>query len=642
MRITFPLTFPKISSVFNFTNAKIVFNEILIGTLGFLLVINFLYTPSFIKTLLIVFSYIALAPVVYSALKALLSRQITIDLLASIALVFTFVQGEWVSAVFINLMLASARLFSAFTERRTENILSHLLKLRPGMVTVQASGTVQDIPLEQVKIGDMVVVEAGNRVPIDGVVIHGEASIDQSTLTGESQAIAKKVGDKVFSSTLNTSGSLIVRAEKVGEDTTISKMIALVDEASREKTKTETLANKFSAWYIFIMLVGSVVIFLITKNLNMVLGVLLVTCADDIAVAVPLGFTVAIAKAARHGIVVKGSAVMEKVRNIDIFVTDKTGTLTRGASKVSGVKTYNGVTSDEFNKILSVCVADSKHPTSLAIAHYLKGVSVPLAAPDEVREYPGDGIVVKKNNVSYAEGKLSFIKRLGVKISPDFEVEVRKEEEKGLSVSVVSRENEIAGYISYEDDLKKYVKESIAETKEMGVKKWVMLTGDNEYVAHRVAEKVGVDEFKANQTPESKLNEIKSLKVSGSKIAMMGDGVNDAAALALADVSFAMGAIGSDASIEAADITLMHDDIRRVPEAMLLSKESIRIVKQNFAIWIISNGLGLFLVFGGYIGPMGASLYNFITDFLPILNVFQIYYLKINKHAYDDFSENVH
>ena len=638
MRINFPVTFSKVSSVFNFANAKIIFNEILIGALALVLVINFVYAPHFIKTLLIILSYIALAPVVYSAAKALWSRQITIDLLASIALVFTFIQGEWVSAVFINLMLASARLFSAFTERRTENILSHLLKLRPSMVTVQANGTVQDIPLEQVKIGDMVVVETGNRVPIDGVVIHGEASIDQSTLTGESQAVAKKVGDKVFSSTLNTFGSLIVRAEKVGEDTTISKMILLVDEASRAKTKTETLANKFSAWYIFVMLIGSVVIFLVTKNLDMVLGVLLVTCADDIAVAVPLGFTVAIAKAAKHGIVVKGSAVMERVRNIDIFVTDKTGTLTRGASKVSGIKTYNGVTVEEFNEMLSTCVADSKHPTSLSIAHYLKGISVALMAPDEVKEYPGDGIMVKKDGVSYTEGKLSFIKRLGVKVSPEFEVEVRKEEEKGLSVSIVSREKEIAGYISYEDDLKKYVKESIAETKEMGVKKWVMLTGDNEYVAHRVAEKVGVDEFKANQTPEGKLNEIKRLKATGAKIAMRGDGVNDAASLALADVSFAMGAIGSDASIEAADITLMHDDIRRVPEAMLLSKESIRIVKQNFAIWIISNSLGLFLVFGGYIGPMGASLYNFITDFLPILNIFQIYYLKINKHAYDEFA----
>ncbi len=639
MRITFPLSFPRVSSFFNFTNAKIIFNEVLIGVLGFLLVTNFLYAPSFIKTLLIIFSYIALTPVVYSAAKALWNRQITIDLLASIALVFTFIQGEWVSAIFINLMLASARLFSSFTERRTEDILSHLLKLRPGTVTVQVNGSVQDIPLEQVKIGNMVVVEAGNRVPVDGTVMHGEASIDQSTLTGESQAVEKKVGDKVFSSTLNTFGSLIVRAEKVGEDTTISKMIALVDEASREKTKTETLANKFSAWYIFIMLVSSFIIFFITKNLNIVLGVLLVTCADDIAVAVPLGFTVAIAKAAKHGIVVKGSAVMEKVRNIDIFVTDKTGTLTKGASKVSGIKTYNGVTVEEFNEILSTCVADSKHPTSLAIAHYLKGISVALTAPDEVKEYPGDGITVKKAGVSYTEGKLSFIKRLGVNVSSDFEVEVQEEEEKGLSVSVVSRENEIAGYISYEDDLKKYVKESIAETKEMGVKKWVMLTGDNEYVAHRVAEKVGVDEFKANQTPEGKLNEIKKLKASGAKIAMMGDGVNDAASLALADVSFAMGAIGSDASIEAADITLMHDDIRRVPEAMLLSKESIRIVKQNFIIWVISNGVGLFLVFGGYIGPMGASLYNFITDFLPILNIFQIYYLKINKHTYDEFSE---
>ena len=621
-------------------NFKVLFNEILIGLLFFALVLNFIPDSFgfYLKPLLILVAYIGLAPVLYSAIKALVSREITIDLLASIALLFTFIQGEWVSAVFINLMLTSARLFSSFTERRTENIISHLLKLRPSVVTRQIGDEIREIPIEDVKVGDLIVVEAGNRIAIDGVVVTGEASVDQSTLTGESQAVAKKVGDQVFSSTLNTSGSLVVRVEKIGADTTLSKIISLVDDASRAKTKVETLANKFSSWYILVTLVGSLIIFLVTKNLNVVLGVLLVTCADDIAVAIPLGFTIAISKAARHGIVIKGAAVMERIRNINVFITDKTGTLTKGASKVSGSNTYNGVTQGEFNEILSICVADSKHPTSLAVAHYLKSISVELTAPDEVKEYPGDGIVVKKKGVSYAEGKLAFIKNLGVQIDPAIEVEIRNVEKMGLSVSVVSREDKIVGYLSYEDDLKKYVKESILETKEMGVKKWVMLTGDNEYVAHRVAERVGIDEFKAGLSPEGKLDEVKKIKATGVTIAMMGDGVNDAASLALADVSFAMGAIGSDASIEAADITLMHDDVRRVPEAMLLSKEAIRIVKQNFAIWVISNVVGLTLVFGGYIGPVGASAYNFATDFLPILNIFQIYYLKINKHTYDEFS----
>ena len=609
------------------------------GVLALALILNTLFKNPLENTLLIALSYIAVVPVVYSALRALVKRKVTIDLLASIALIFTFIQGQWVSAVFINLMLASARLFSAYTERRTENIISSLLKLRPTTVTMQVGETVKNIPLADVKIGDLIIVESGNRIPIDGVVTQGQASIDQSTLTGESQPISKKTGDMVFSSTLNTYGSVIVRVEKIGSDTTLEKMIALVDEASRAKTKTETMADKFSAWYIIIMLIGSIIIYFVTKDLNIVLGVLLVTCADDIAVAVPLGFTVAIAKAAKHGIIVKGSAVMERVRDIDVFVTDKTGTLTKSASKIVGLKKYGNFSDEEFYKILSVCVADSKHPTSLAIANYLKGKGVELIAPDEVQEHPGDGIIVKENNITYAEGKLSFIKKLGAEVSAEIELEIINVEKAGLSVSIISKENIIIGYLSYEDDIKKYVKESIIESKEMGVKSWLMLTGDNEYVAHRVADFVGIDDFKANLTPEGKLNEIKALKAQGLKIAMMGDGVNDAASLALADVSFSMGAIGSDASIEAADITLMHDDVRRVPEAILLSKESIRIVKQNFAIWAVSNVLGLFLVFSGRIGPMGASLFNFITDFIPILNVFQIYYLKINKHTYDEFAE---
>ncbi len=621
-------------------NFKIVFNQILIIVLAVALFLNLAYKALITKEIFIVLSFIAVVPVIYSAFLALIKKKITIDLLASIALIFTFIQGEWISAVFINLMLASARLFSAYTERRTENIISRLLKLRPTTVTMQVGEIVKEVPLKDIKVGDLIVVESGKRIPIDGVVIKGEASIDQSTLTGESQPVSKKIGDKVLSSTLNTYGSIIVKVEKIGKDTTLEKMIALVDEASRAKTKTETLADKFSTWYIVIMLASSALIYLVTKNLDMVLGVLLVTCADDIAVAVPLGFTVAIAKAAKHGIVVKGSAVMEKAHNIDIFVTDKTGTLTKGIAKIVGVKKYIDISDSEFDKILSMCVVDSKHPTSLAILNYLKEKGVDLKAPEEVEEHPGDGIIVKEKGVTYVEGKLAFIKKLGATVTAEIELDIRNTEKSGLSVSVICKEKDITGYVSYEDDLKKYVKESIIETKELGVKSWLMLTGDNEYVAHRIAEKVGIDNFKANLTPEGKLNELKKLKAEGYKIAMMGDGVNDSASLALADVSFAMGAIGSDASIEASDITLMHDDVKRVPEAMLLSKESIKIVKQNFAIWAITNGVGLWLVFSGHIGPVGASLYNFVTDFLPIVNVFQIYYLKINKHVYEEFKSD--
>lgn len=624
---------------------KIYFNEILtillIFTLlyygfGFLKVFD--SQSLFVKVsniLIIIVSVIGVVPVLFTAVSALIKKTVTVELLASIALVFTLLQGEWVSAVFINLMLTSARLFSAFTERKTEDIISRLLKLRPTVVRVQDGEDVKEKKLEEVLVGDVVLVESGDRIPIDGVVIKGQASVDQSTLTGESEPLSKGVESKVFSSTLCLSGSLFVRAEKVGEDTTLSKMIKLVDEASRAKTKTETLANRFSAWYIFVTLVGVVVIYLLTQNLNLILSILLVTCADDLAVAIPLGFTVAISKAAKHGIVIKGASVMEKIKDIKVFVTDKTGTLTKGIAVVNKVVPTNGYTEKDCVEAGMFASADSKHPTALAIIEYIKKGNTKISVPDEVREFPGEGVWAKHGNKEYFDGKVSFLQKNGVDFSKSDLDLIQNEQNKGFSVNLLAIDKKLVGFFVLSDQIKKYAKEVVNETRSLGVEKWVMLTGDNEQVASRVTKEIGVDEFYAGLKPEEKLEHIKDLKKTYGNIAMMGDGVNDAASLALADVSFAMGAIGSDVSVEASDITLMKDDLRRVPEAIFLSNESIKIVKQNFIIWGLSNGLGLWLVFSGLLGPVGASAYNFLTDFIPILNVFKIYNLKINKHTYD-------
>lgn len=572
---------------------------------------------------------------VFSAVQALLKKNITIDLLAGIALIFTLAQGEWVSAVFINLMLSSARLFSAFTERKTENIISHLLKLRPTVVKVQHGENFKEKSLDEVSIGDIVMVDSGDRIPVDGIVTEGEASVDQSTLTGESEPVSKKVGSEVFSSTLCVSGSLFVKATKVGEDTTLSKMIKLVDEASRAKTKTETIANRFSAWYISITLIGVVVIYLFTHNLSLVLSVLLVTCADDLAVAIPLGFTVAISKGAKHGIIVKGAAVMERLKDITTFVTDKTGTLTRGVSVVTEVIPVDGASITDCMKAGIICSTGSKHPTSKAVLEYAKNKNESIHTPEDIKEFPGEGVWAKHDGIEYLHGRVSFLIHNGVSVSKDIIKQISEEQSSGGSVSAVAIDKKIVGFFVLVDDIRKYAKEAIAETRTLGVKKWIMLTGDNEQVATRVAGEVGLDEFYANLKPAEKLEHIKKLKKRHGVIAMMGDGVNDAASLAIADVSFAMGAIGSDTAIEAADIALMHDDLRRVPEAIFLSKEVLIIVKQNFWIWFLSNAVGLGFVFVGVLGPVGAAVYNFATDFLPILNVFRIYNLKINKHTYD-------
>lgn len=590
---------------------------------------------------LIAVCIVGVAPVIWSAIIALIRRKITIDLLASIALVFSFLDGQWVSAAFINLMLASARLFDAFTERRTQNILSKLLKLRPDHVHVQKGNSVVLVPLEQVVAGDLVVIEAGSRIPVDGVVVTGQASVDESTLTGESEPVLKKAGSSVFSSTLSVSGSLVVRAERVGADTTLSKMIALVDEASRAKTKVERLADRFSFWYITIMLVASGVIYLFSHDISLVLAVLLVVCADDIAVAVPLGFTISIAKAARHGLIIKGASVLERVRSIQVIVTDKTGTLTRGTARVYQEILSEGSSLETFHTMAGHATLESTHPVSTAILAYLKEQKVSIVAPDEAQEFPGEGVVIKKDGHSIVQGKVSFLKERNVLIKEQEEEKMKQAELAGGSINALALDGVFVGAFVLEDELRRFAKEVIAETKSMGIKKWIMLTGDNAVVAKRVADKVGIEEFHAELSPEGKIAMLRDIKKKYGSIAMIGDGVNDAAALAMADVSFAMGAIGSDVSIEAADIAIMHDDLRRIPETLFLGREATKIIKQNFLIWAVTNIVGLTLVFSGYIGPVGAALYNFLTDFIPIMNTFKIYFLTINKHTYDSFLKRV-
>ncbi len=571
-----------------------------------------------------ILSFLGFIPVLISVYFSILKKRVGVDLLAAIALFFTFWEGQWVSGAFINLMLASARLFDRFVETRTKNIITQLLKLRPEKVKVKNEEIINEIPIEKVQINDLVVVAPGSRVPVDGVIVSGQASIDESSLTGESELVVRRVGERVLSSSYNEFGSLLVKVEKVGEDTTFAKIVGLVEEATRSKTKTEKIADKFSTWYILFTLAAAIVIYLLSHNASLVLSILLITCADDIAVAIPLGFTIVISKAAKHGIVIKGAEVIEKLNKIDVFLTDKTGTLTKGDSKVVNISYFN-IEKNKFLEIAGICSINSNHPTSLTILDYLKKEKVDIIAPDEFNEMPGDGIALKKNGDKYFSGKVSFLEKNGVVLSAEQKSLIENKKNEGESIVAIGVNDRLVGFFSFEDEIRANAKHLITQTKALGIKRWIMMTGDNENVAKRVANQIGIDEYIANMKPEDKLATIKRIKHRDRRLAMIGDGVNDAAALALADVSIAMGVKGSDAAIEAADIALMHDDLSRIPEAIRLSREAIVIVKENFIIWGITNVVGLYLVFSGIIGPSGAAAFNFATDFIPILNVFRIF-----------------
>jgi len=603
------------------------FDFLLWFVLAFVLIISHLplILPRFKELILIIVAYGATITVFFSAFKALKNKRLSIDLLASIALFFSIFAKQWDSVIFINLMLTSARIFSNYVETKTHSSIESLLKMKPKNARVERNGEIIKIPIEMIKKGDRVIVELGERIPVDGVIEKGGAEIDQSSLTGESLPVFKKVGDKVFSSTIVKSGNLIIKAEKVGKETMLEKIIDLVEKSQKNKAKIITLSEKFTARYILLSLLGSFLLYIISKNLLLVLAILLVTCADDIAVAVPLAFLVSIGHAARHGLIIKGSEFIEALSKIKVLIFDKTGTLTRGKMKVEEVFLLGDRSEEEFLNAAGAASLLSQHPISQAIFEYVKKRGISIEQPEKFIEYSGKGAMTYYKNKKILSGTLSFLKESNVKITKNQLATVNREKEHAFSMVFIGIENEMVGFFTLADEIRPGVKEVITELKRMGIKKIVMLTGDNERIAKGVADTVGIKEFHANLLPEDKVNYVKKYLNKKYTTVMIGDGVNDAAALVISNVGIAMGVIGSDIAIESAHIALMRDEINQIPELIKLSKSTTRVVRQNFLIWGIVNVIGLILVFNGILGPEGAAAYNFVTDFLPLLNNLQLF-----------------
>jgi heavy metal translocating P-type ATPase len=457
-------------------------------------------------------------------------------------------------------------------------------------------------------------------IPVDGIVEKGEADVNQASLTGESIAVHKKAGDQALSSTTVVSGELVIRAEKIGKETVFEKVINLVEKAQSNKARIDTLGDKFSEYYIIGIIAISVIAYSITRNLDFVLSIMLVSCADDIAIATPLALSVAITKSAKRGVIIKGGNFLEGLSKVrDIFI-DKTGTLTTGKLKVEKIVFFESKGNQEFLGLSCAASLVSHHPVSHAIVNYAKEKNIPLKEPDDFKEYSGEGIIASCGGKKIVSGKLPFFQRLKISMNDRQISQIEAEQAKGFNIVLLGDENELKGYIVLTDELRPRVKETIKELKQLGVKKIIMLTGDNEKVAQKIAGQIGIDGFYANLLPEDKLRYIQANLNSKYKTAMVGDGVNDAPVLALADIGIAMGAVGSGAAIESADIALMKDDLSQLPRLVKLSKATLKIIVQNFFLWGIFNTLGMGLVFLHIIGPSGAAAWNFVTDFFPILN----------------------
>jgi len=606
---------------------RIEISLLVVFILAFSAYVTGLIPLGFRTELLGTIALIGLIPVALSAGNSLLEKKISVDLLASIALFFSLVAHEWGSVLFINMMLSSARILDLYTKRRVHNSLQSLLKLKPLKARVLHGEEAIDTPLSKVCIGDLIFVNLGEQVPVDGRVIKGTATLDQSSLTGESVPVLLGEGDRILAATMVVSGNIVVRAEKIGAETTFERMIKLVERSQSAKTRVKTLVERFASWYISIMLVVSIVLYAVTRDTNLVLAVILVVCADDIAVAIPLAYIAAMGTAARRGILIKSADFLERATTISTLIVDKTGTLTIGRLMVQNTQAFNGTELNRVFELAGSMCGRSTHPVSKAIVRYAKEKGTLLETPKKFDEFEGRGIVGRLNdNQEIVLGRLEFLEERGITIDDKVHTAINEAKSQGNNTTLVACAGNVVGLFSLADEVRKGVAETITALKKGGIKEIIMLTGDNEAVAKSIAKHAGIDKYYAGLLPEHKVFVLKDyLGKHDRTVAMMGDGVNDAAVLTRSDIGIAMGGIGSDAAIDSADIVLMNDDFPKLLDLCSISRKVRAVVSENFTIWALVNILGLFLVFKGVLDPEKAAAYNFITDFIPIMNALRLY-----------------
>ena len=572
---------------------------------------------------LIVINVIAAVPLIRSLFESVKNRRLSVEFLAVSALIFSGLYGEWRSMAFINLMLSSARILAGYVENRGRSALESLVKLRPKTARVERSGRIVIVPAGEIKPDDLVVIAVGESAPADGIIERGEAEFDQSLLTGESEPVFRKTGDKIFSSTILVSGEAAIRVIASGKDSVLEKIIRLVEEAGRNKARIMGIADRFVSSYVIASSVAALLIYFSLGKTEIVLAFMLVVCADDIAVAVPLAFTAAIARAAKIGAIVKGGVFIEQLGKVRKIFFDKTGTLTEGRPEVSEIVNINAGLMAEIAAAVKSMALKSSHPTAKAIVEHLREI-VPSPV-DDFQEIPGRGMEAKWRGRPVIIGRLRHLEDRGISASDLAPIILQK----GKSAVFVGWDGKLVGAYLINDKLRREAPKIIKSLRKRGIEV-VMLTGDNEFSAKLAAKALDITDFRSALLPEDKIK-IVSGETKKEPVAMVGDGINDAAALGAANVGIAMGGIGSDITIETSDVVLMKDNLSDIPELISISQKTAGIVAQNFMIWVGVNIVGIGLVFMGVLSPSGAAAYNFLTDFLPLFNSLRLFSFKLRR-----------
>lgn len=546
------------------------------------------------------------------------NHDITAGFMASVAMIAAIIVGEYSAAALVVFMFAIGDWLENMTIARANNALRDLARLVPPTVTVRRNGKELSIPVEQVKVDDIVLVRAGERIGVDGVLVSGSGSVDQAAITGESMPVEKRAGDEIFAGTLNEVGAFEIRVTRTGDSTALGHIVQLVKEAQAQQAPVQRLANKYARILVPVTFTIAVVVFLLTRDITRSITVLVVVCPCALVLATPTAVVAAIGNAAKRGMLVKSGAVIEQVGRVDVVALDKTGTLTHGKPVVQEVICLDGFHRDELLALAAGAERFSEHPIGRSIVKAVETRNLPLHEPQEFQVLPGFGVTARVQEHQVVMGNRVLLAEHGIPWSAELDLRVQGLETEGHTVIPVAVNGSVAGLIAIADTPRSEAKNAIAELKRLGVREVIMITGDNPRTAARIAGELGIDRVFAEVLPQDKLKIIRGLQAEGKKVMFAGDGVNDAPALAAADIGVAMGMAGTDVALETASVGLMEDEIERLPQIIDLSRKSLRVIRGNVVFSMSMNVLSVVLGGFGIIGPAIGALMHELSA-LPVL-----------------------
>jgi Cd2+/Zn2+-exporting ATPase/Cu+-exporting ATPase len=552
-------------------------------------------------------------PIFMEAAENILERHMTMELSMSIAIVAALAIGESVTALIILLFVQVAEVLEGLTVGRGRRAIKNLLELLPHNATVRRDGALVEIQIDEIRCGDFVVVKPGERVPVDGVIVSGHSAVDQSAITGESLPVDRSVGARAYAGTINLSGSIEVRVEGVGCDTAFGKIVEAVERAEKSRAPIQKTADRFAGYLVYFAMGCAAITYVLTRNIRSTISVVIVAGACGIAAGTPLAILGAIGQAARKGAIIKGGIYLESLGTVDTVVLDKTGTLTFGRPEVIAVQAADGSLPEAILSAAATAERLSEHPTGAAVLRKATAMSLPVPEPEEFEYMPGRGIVARFQGEDIIVGSRMFLEQhqVPLKTFP------RGNNSNGSEV-FVARHGLFLGSLTLADTLRPEAKLAIEALRGMGMRT-LLLTGDVGPVAAAVGRALGVDAVEPELLPEQKMHRVRTLMSEGKKVAMVGDGINDAPALAAATVGVAMGS-GTDVARESADVVLLGNDLLKFAETIGIARKCRRVILTNFAGTLLVDTVGVGLAAFGFLNPLLAAFIHVSSELVFILN----------------------